>query len=238
MRHILTLLFVFLIYKPVFSQYHKVEIIGEVIDTTNRQQFYNIIVYNKSINKGYFGSPDGTFRIEAESNETIIISVEGYEKNTITIDDSNLKPRLYYTIYLTPKVKQLKTIVIQPLKTLQQIKEERENLALKESKKTVEGINIIQSPITALYERYSKRAQTVKKINELKYNDEKSQILKELLSIYVVYEIIELDNKDFDSFINFLNINDEILTKTTDIELATFIKDKFEHYKSLKSKNN
>jgi hypothetical protein len=60
--------------------------------------------------------------------------------------------------------------------------------------------------------------------------------LKELLSLYVSYEIIELNDKDFDSFISFLNLNDEILKNTSDIELTTFIKDKFEHYKTLNQK--
>lgn len=229
------LLFLFL-EKFGFSQYHEIEINGRVIDTTKNQQFYNIILFNKSKNKAYFGSPDGSFKIVANCNETVIVSVEGYEKSTIFIEEGNTKPSLYYNIYLQPQTKYLKPIVIHPLKTLQQIKEEREQLTLKESKKMVEGISILQSPITALYERFSKRAQTIKKINEFKYQDEKSKILKELLSLYVNYEIIDLNEKDFDLFISFLNLNDEILKNTSDLELSTFIKDKFDHFKSINLK--
>ncbi len=229
------LLFLFL-EKFGFSQYHEIEISGRVIDTTKNQQFYNIILFNKSKNKAYFGSPDGSFKIVANCKETIIVSVEGYEKSTIFIEEGNTKPSLNYSIYLQPQTKQLKTIVIHPLKTIQQIKEERMQLTLKESKKMVEGISVIQSPITALYERYSKRAQSIKKINELKFQDNKNRILKELLSLYVDYEIIDLNENDFDLFISFLNLNDEILKNTSDLELTTFIKDKFKHFISLNQK--
>jgi hypothetical protein len=230
MNHVL-LLFFLSFFLRAHTQCDLINLKGKVNDTLINQQFYNVMLISKSTNKGFFGNADGSFSIFVKQKDTIVISVAGYEKIVI-IPKNNEQCLNEIHIKLKSNVKYLKPIVIQPLKSIQQIKEERESLTLKESKKAISGINVIQSPITALYERFSQRARTEKKINHLKYQDEKNKILKELLSIYVVYEIFDLNEEEFDSFITFLNINDEILKNTSDIELATFIKDKFLHFKS------
>ena len=56
-------------------------------------------------------------------------------------------------------------------------------------------------------------------------------IVKELLRNYVSYDIISLSEEDFDAFISFLNIEDSFLKTATEMELITFIKDKYEHFK-------
>jgi hypothetical protein len=218
-----------------FTQCEYLTIRGRVIDTTFNQSFYNLMLINKTTSKGIFGKPDGFFEVTINPKDTLIISIAGYER--IFFYNKESKECNYNLEYiLKPKSKQLKTIVIQPLKSIQQIKEERQNLTMKENKKMVEGISVIQSPITALYERFSKKAKTEKIINELKYQDNKNKIVKDLLSIYVLYEIIELNELEFDNFITFLNLNDSILINMNDIELSMLIKDKFEHFKTLNQK--
>jgi hypothetical protein len=193
------------------------------------------MLINKTTNKGIFGKPDGFFEATINQQDTLIVSIAGYERIYFhTTDTKTCNYNLEYI--LQSKSKQLKTIVIEPLKSIQQIKEERQNLTLKESKKMVEGVSVIQSPITALYERFSHRAQTEKKINKLRYSDNKNKILKDLLSIYVQYEIIDLNQYEFDAFMIFLNIDDNLLKNMNDIELSMLIKDKFEHFKTLNQK--
>ena len=229
------LVFLICYYNFSFTQCEYINIKGRVIDTTFNQSFYNLMLINKTTNKGIFGKPDGFFEVTINPKDTLIISIAGYER--IFFFNKESKECNYNIEYiLKPKSKQLKTIVIQPLKSIQQIKEERQNLTMKESKKMVEGIAVIQSPITALYERFSKKAKTEKKINELKYQDNKNKIVKDLLSIYVLYEIIELNELEFNNFITFLNLNDSILINMNDIELSMLIKDKFEHFKILNQK--
>ena len=57
-------------------------------------------------------------------------------------------------------------------------------------------------------------------------------MLRELLQIYVVYEIIELSDEDFDDFIAFLNISEDFLKTSSDLELIIYMKDKLEHFKT------
>jgi hypothetical protein len=46
----------------------------------------------------------------------------------------------------------------------------------------------------------------------------------------VAYDIIELSEEEFDSFIEFLNFNEEFLKTASEMELITFIKDKYDHF--------
>ena len=66
--------------------------------------------------------------------------------------------------------------------------------------------------------------------------DNQKRILQELLRTYVAYEIIELSNDEFESFISFLNINEIFLKTASEMELITFIKDKFDRYRKIEIK--
>ena len=206
----------------------KVYVKGSVKDTLQYQPFYNLMVVNKTSGRGVFGQPDGTFQVYANLNDTISISVKSYGLYTFRVTgDSNCQMQLDKV--LIGKEKMLQTVVIKPLKSVQQIKEERANLALKETH-TVTGANVLQSPITALYERFSKKAQQREKIAGLIYVDQQRKVLKDLLRIYVAYEVIDLKDDEFDAFIVFLNISDDFLKTSSDIELIDFIRGKFEHF--------
>ncbi len=206
----------------------KVYVKGTVKDTLQYQPFYNLMIVNKTTGRGVFGQPDGTFQVYANQGDTISISVKSYGVYTLkVIGDSNCQMKLAKV--LIGKEKTLQTVVIKPLKSVQQIKEDRANLAMKETH-TVTGVNVLQSPITALYERFSKKAQQHEKIEGLIYLDKQRKILKELLRVYIAYEVIDLKDDEFDEFINFLNISEDFLKTSSDFELIDFIKGKFEHF--------
>lgn len=223
----------FLFFSSVFFVFgqqtcSKVYVKGSVKDTLQYQPFYNLMVVNKTSGRGVFGQPDGTFQVYANLHDTISISVKSYGIYSFIVEgDSNCQMKL--DKMLIGKEKVLQTVVIKPLKSVQQIKEERANLALKETH-TVSGVNVLQSPITALYERFSKKAQQREKIAGLMYIDQQRKVLKDLLRIYVAYEVIDLKDDEFDAFINFLNMSDDFLKTSSDIELIDFIKGKFEHF--------
>ena len=60
------------------------------------------------------------------------------------------------------------------------------------------------------------------------------KIVQELLRLYVAYDIIELDEEEFREFIAFMAIDDNFLKTASDMELITYINDKFEHYQRIR----
>jgi hypothetical protein len=190
------------------------------------------MVINKRTGQGVFGQPNGSFSIYLMNNDTIILSVKEYEPIKFVVKaDSNCQYK--FSAQLFHIAKELREIVIHPLKSLEQIKEERSSLSLRETR-MVTGIEMMQSPITALYQAFSKKERNKRWIAEQQYKDNQRKVVQELLRLYVANDIINLTEDEFDDFISFLNINEEFLKTATEMELITFIQDKYEHFIGVK----
>jgi hypothetical protein len=189
------------------------------------------MVVNKSTGRGVFGQPNGHFSVYARPGDRIALSTKGYPVyEFIAKPDENCQCRVEAYIERLPQ--EVQEIIVRPLKTLEEIKEEREALALRETR-TVTGVNVLQSPITALYQAFSKKEQNKRWIAEQQYKDDQRKIVKELLRLYVAFDIIELSEADFDEFITFLNLDEQFIKTASEMELILFIKDKYEHFKRM-----
>ena len=226
-------LFVLFSSLSVFGQQcDKVLFTGKVVDTLRPQNFYNLMIVNRRTGQGVFGQPNGTFSVYVNNGDSISISVREYPLVKLVVKaDSNCQ--FLKTIFIEPKPQEVREVLVRPLKSLEQIKEERSALAMRETR-LVTGIEVMQSPITALYQAFSKKEQNKRWIAEQNYKDDQRRVVKELLRTYIAYDIIELDEEEFDNFIAFLNVNDSFLKTATEMELITFIKDKYEHFRDMK----
>jgi hypothetical protein len=231
-RSIFLLLIVLLSFQTALhAQCDQVFISGKVLDTLREQNFFNLMVVNKSTGRGVFGQPNGHFSVYARPGDRIALSTKGYPVyEFIAKPDENCQCRVEAYIERLPQ--EVQEIVVRPLKTLEEIKEEREALVLRETR-TVTGVNVLQSPITALYQAFSKKEQNKRWIAEQQYKDDQRKIVKELLRLYVAFDIIELSEADFDEFITFLNLDEQFIKTASEMELILFIKDKYEHFKRM-----
>jgi len=208
---------------------------GKVIDTLRPQSFYNLMIVNRSTGKGVFGQPNGTFSVYASDGDTIALSVRGYPYVTVIVKGS-LECRHEGVYFVENKIQNVAEVIVHPLKSLEQIKEERSSLALRETR-MVTGIEVLQSPITALYQAFSKKEKAKRWVAEQEHLESQRNVLKELMRTYVAYDVIELSDEEFDEFIAFLNMDETFLKTATEMELITFIQDKFDHYQWMKVKN-
>ena len=209
-----------------------ITISGSVLDTTKSITFFNIMVVNKTIGRGIFGDYDGTFSITVKKSDKIGISVTGYKTQYFSFKSKPYQKEYNLTVYLDLIEFESKAVEVKPLKTLAKLKEERAAIAKRELPK-VTVITSIQSPITALYNTFSKREKTKRMIAEMDYQDQQNAVVKEILRVYVHADILDLDGDDFEAFITFLNLNDTFLKTATDYELIIYIKQKYEHFKNI-----
>jgi hypothetical protein len=227
MKTLFTFLTIILVVN-LYGQCDKVYVTGNVQDTLNPQSFYNLMIINRTTGRGVFGQPDGTFSVYVSPNDKIALSTKGYPiYEFYAKPDSNCQFKVHAFIEKLPQ--EIKEVVIKPLKTLEQIKEERKSLSLRETR-TVTGIEVLQSPITALYQAFSKKEKNKAWIAEQTFKNDQKKVVKELLRVYVAYDIINLSEDEFDEFINFLNVDESFLKTASEMELIVFIKDKFEHF--------
>lgn len=217
-----------------FGQCDRVLIQGQVIDSLFPQAFYNLMVINKTNGRGVFGQPNGYFSVLAMPNDVIALSTKYYPIYQFTaFPDSNCQCQVIAYIERIPQ--EFKEVIVRPLKSLQQLKEERAGLALRETK-LVTGIGVLESPITAIYQAFSKKEQNKKWIAEQEYKDDQRKVVKELLRLYVSFDIISLTEDEFDDFIGFLNLDTDFLKTASEMDLIMFIKDKYDHFRRFRVK--
>jgi len=231
-KHIVWVCFFVLSYATSWAQCEQVLVSGKITDTMRMQNFYNLMVVNKTTGRGVFGQPNGHFSVYANTGDLIALSTKGYPVYQFVVKpDENCQTKVLAYVERLPQ--EVPDVVVRPLKTLEQIKEERENLALRETR-VVTGVNVLQSPITALYQAFSKKEQNKRWIAEQEFKDDQRRIVQELLRLYVAFDIIDLSEEEFDAFITFLNIDEQFIKTASEMELILFIKDKYDHFKSIK----
>jgi hypothetical protein len=98
--------------------------------------------------------------------------------------------------------------------------------------KTADALN---SPITFLYERFSKYGRNKAKLADLKNLEQKKDLLKELFRIYVKTDIMDLDESEFDDFILFMNLSDDFIKNSSQYDLTQYILLKFDEYMIIRS---
>jgi len=231
MKILSLIFFYFLVQTSLFSQCDKVLLMGRVEDTVGFQNFYNLMVVNRTSGKGVFGSPDGSFSVLVNDSDVVSLSVKGYLPVSFIIE-SNRDCQYKVHKYIELKTQEIQSVIITPLKSLEDIKAERQGLAMRETRE-VTGLEVLQSPITALYQTFSKKEKNKRWIAEQEFKDDQRRVVQELLRLYVAYDIVSLTNDEFDEFISFLNINSDFLKTATEMELVTFVKDKYFHYKMI-----
>ena len=209
-----------------------ITIIGKVIDSSKFVSFYNVMIVNKTAGKGIFGSYDGTFKITVKKSDLIGFSVTGYKTQYMSFKNKAYKKEYDIKVYLELNSFIAKEVEVTPYKTLEELQKERASIAKREVP-TVTAANAFESPITALYVAFSKREKTKRLIAEMEYEDQKRNVVKEILRLYVHHDIIDLEDEEFDSFIIFLNLNDRFLKTAKDYDLITYIKYKYEHYSKI-----
>ncbi len=232
MKTIFTTFFLFFVLSVFGQSCDEVLVMGGVRDTLRVQKFYNLLVINKTTGQAVFGQPNGHFTVYANPDDTIVLSCKNYPMIQFRVEaDSNCQQRILFKV--EPITQELEEVRVVPIKSLEQIKEERAQLAMRETR-LVTGINVLQSPITALYQALSRKERSKRKVAEMEYQDNIRKVLKDLLRTYVDADIITLSEEEFDEFIAFLNVDDNFLKTAKESELITFIKDKFEHFKYYK----
>ena len=216
-----------------FSQEcNRVLFTGKIVDSLRPQSFYNLMVINKTSGRGVFGQPNGSFSVYVSNGDSVSLSCKGYPVINLVIKaDDNCQHKT--KLFIEGKAQEITEVIIRPIKTLEEIKEERSGLAMRETR-MVTGIEVLQSPITALYQAFSKKEQSKRQVAEWEYKDNQNSIVQELLRTYVAYDIVELTEEEFEDFISFLNMNETFLKTASEMDLVTFIKDKFDHYISIK----
>ncbi len=190
----------------------------------------NIMIINLRTQQGMFAGNNNSFQVQIEPNDTLIISATGYALKRICFKDSIPNDGKVFIVPMKRLSVQLKEITIFQQREWKAIENDLQGLGYKESDYKLTGVEAWQSPVTALYQAFSKRERSKRKVAELMNDDLRKSLIKEIIHIYIKNKMIELSEERIDDFIASLNLTDEALKTLTQYELAIFIKDRCANY--------
>ncbi|MBL0310251.1 MAG: hypothetical protein IPP77_11410 [Bacteroidetes bacterium] len=165
--------------------------------------------------------------------DTLFLFYPGYRTTKFSVVDSIVRSEYALRFVMEPlSIGLNQAVIIKAPKTLEQIEEERKKLGI--TPKELERPEIsFTSPISALYEMLSARAQERKKLKQQIAEDDRRRVFKELLNYYNENGLIDLPEENYEEFINYCNLPLDFLKYHSDYEITKTIIDLYYKYGKL-----
>ncbi len=218
-----------------FGQAQKVDsgritIRGNAVNSKGIGGLYQVIVINQRTSTGMLAEPNGHFVMGALRTDTILVSASGFGVRKVCFRDSVVRGEYRVTVRLDSVHYSLAEVKVYPTKNLRDVNRERSVLG------DVRNTNLnkeasIMNPISLLYERFSRLEQSKRKVAVLEDEEARREVLKDLFHIYIRHDIIDLNDGQFEGFIDYCNFTDDFVKNATDYDLVMAIKVRWDMYK-------
>ncbi len=219
----------------LLAQEKIIRITGTVYDPANRGSIPNLMVVNKRTQQGYFGDNTGYFEIASRKEDTLYIAATGFTTIKISFRDSTERELYTVRIPLKKLEIQLKPVEVFTKRDLEAIQKDIETLGYEKEDYMLSGVDAVSSPITALYQAFSRRERNKRMVAEMRNNDRRRDLLKELFRKYVDNDIIQLSSEEFDDFVDFCGVSDQFLKNSTQYDFIMYIKKRFEVFRLMRN---
>lgn len=205
-----------------------VQIQARIVDENNNPVPYADIA-NRRMQLGFSADKEGYFSTTMLRTDSLIILKKGHTATKFMVKDS-LPRELYVVKIVLPRVPvELTEVQINAIRTHQQIRMAINELSVKNTDLHPDARPLL-NPLSYLYELISKKEKEKRFASQLETEEAKRIVLKDLLRLYNNYNIIELEEDEFDRFITYLNMPYDFLQKTSDYDLAVSIKRMYASY--------
>ncbi len=211
------------------------QIKGRVTDASDRRiNIPGCIIVNMRTQKGILANEDGTFSLDVQSSDTLAFRTIGYELRFVALKDSLINNAFNLNIVLRRLSYQLEEVTIIPHRTLDSISKDISKLGYDEGKYILQGVDALQSPVTYLYQMFSRNERSKREVAFMLNEDQRKKLMRELLDYYVKTGYLPIRDRDFDSFIEYCSMNEAQLKTLTQYEMAVYVKKKYENFLSFK----
>jgi len=220
----------FFLSSSLFAQ-QKIIVTGKAMDKNFPSLLLEqVMVINLKTQQGLFGNPDNSFTIQMDKNDTLVITAFGYRSEKFCFNDSTLKDIYRIVAPLQKMSITLQEATIFAPRDLNRIEEDIKKLGYNAKDYRLSGVSAWQSPITALYQEFSRKERSKRKVAELMNEDKRKELMREVLANYSKAGLINLRYAEYNAFIDYLGLNDFLLQALTQYELALYIKVKYASY--------
>jgi actin-related protein len=194
-------------------------IAGRLLDSITFKPVADVVVVNKNTNKVTLSGSDGYYYIAARKNDSIVFYLIGYFPKYLRFATQEELERQVHVSFLKPNIEELKEIEI-TAKKMQ-----------KENKRPYNQMPAdISSPISFLYERYSKKYKQYRKIEALEKAKYKKELEQGRFTREFVMSVTGLESEEAAEFMRMCRFSDEFLETASDYDFIVAIHKKYRYY--------
>ncbi|KPK87654.1 MAG: hypothetical protein AMS27_01995 [Bacteroides sp. SM23_62_1] len=223
---------------------------GRLIDALSRDgiQFAHII--NQTRSHAMISDTLGFFRILAGSYDFLLITAIGYYNLPVILNDSLVRLKELMVLKLIPRIYPISEVKVGQLGTYEQFKYRFLNTDLPEPEhqmhpsiipdieKGIDTLNIIgplsvMSPISAIYYLLSKEGKSLRKLEEIKEEEQFMKQVEHKYNLEMLTRITGMQGEELYEFTTFCNFSREFLLDASEYEIIEAIFDKLKEYKKI-----
>lgn len=231
----------------------RVIVAGYVFEESNGLPLPYVNVYIKKSRTGTITDTAGYFLLSAKVNDTLTFSSLGYDRKYVVLTDSatdNMKPLI---VFLDTKIYEINSVDIIALKRYKQLEYEITNMKLPDddytyaarnfpfrpadidyySRVNAPGFGLVFSPITALYDMFSKEGKEKRKLEEIQQKDLQNSAVEEKISPELIMDITGMSREETNMFLDWCNFSPDFVAKLSDYDLLSLIVHKYRQYKTI-----
>lgn len=209
----------------------QVSIQGIVLSRSESIPLKYAFVINYRTQNGTFCDQDGHFSLIAEIKDSLLISQTGFKPIKVFLADSMGKNPINLKIYLEVKPVQLPKFTVKAPKTYDQIIQELEEAEKSAQRKEMPLADAVSSPITFLYQQFSKAERSKQKIASLRKEKTQTELLRDLFTRYMLAQIINLQENEMDAFIAYSNLSNIYTQFESEYDLVVYVKERFSSFR-------
>lgn len=213
-------------------------------------------VFNKTSNHTVFSDSLGYFSIDVKTGDTLFISRIGFYYKEFIITEALLKQKKVHFFELNPRAYDLKAVTINnDWGTYEEFKYKIIHTPAPKSKNQINphvfsGLNdepvIIKeqasiplgSPVTALYMLLSKEGKTLRKLEKLKEEEQKTLSYSDKYNSAIVSRLTGLKEWELEKFMKYCNPDINFIMNSTEVDITAKILECLKNYNAEKDAND
>lgn len=247
-----TVFFMFFLSCTVLSQESKVS--GTIINDNTLLPLWNINIVNINLVKGTVTDAKGNFEIEANVNDVLLISSLGFQSIEVKVTNDWIKNKTS-RIKITEKAYALEDVVIPPYDLTGYLEIDSKLIPEKENywyniaglEQRYEGgenspnafgrvMGSLFNPADMLYNFFGKKPKELKKLKELKKDENLRNLLQTKYDRETIYLLLNIDKKELAEILERCNYSQAFTQTANDLQILDAINGCYEEYKVLKKK--
>jgi len=221
---------------------------GFVIDERDSAAISNVHIINLNRIRGTTSDNTGAFTIWAKEGDSIMFQAVGFLNDTLRVTADIIEKREKIFILMKEKIYQLPTVEVLPYATFQEFKYAFLNfedpdppfeldlppLDFQPDPGENPGI-VIPGPITALYDRFSRRGRELARFRELTEEAEVARRASRIVNYDIIRRLTGIESEqEYYIFMDFCNISNDYIVNTKEYIVYKRILQCYEQYAALK----